>query len=77
MQQFLKERKLPDPLPSSWIHFYDGNSAEVTLSDEPHATDNKLLSLVNNPEQNVIRNRMKYHDAPEAKYSACIYKQLR
>ena len=96
MQQFLKERKLPNPLPSSWkipqetldiadlvlvdkdaIHFYDGDSAEVTLSDESRAKDKKLLSLLTNPEKNVIRIRMKYHDAPEAKYSVCIYKQLR
>ena len=94
MQQFLKERKLPDPLPSSWkipqetldiadlvlvdkdaIHFYDGDSAEVTLSDESRAKDKKLLSLLTNPEKNVIRIRMKYHDAPEVKYSVRIYKQ--
>ena len=89
MMAYLKERRLLDPLPSSWKFEEPPVQLENLIEiqkDSIHFYDGDsaevFLSHQDNPQllalathENAIRIRMKNHDAPESKFAVRIYKQ--
>lgn len=92
-QQFNRERRVDDPVPSSWlfersaadmgkaenlivlrkdsVHFYDADSAEITIAEE----DEALMRRLGLERPQKIRVRARDHDAPEMEVAFRFYRQ--